>query len=347
MPTTYAIPNGRVAMNAITYTGAGAGTVITSGFYPDFAWMKNRTGAFSNFVQDSVRGGGSYLFTDDTAGDASVSPSSTFSSTGITINANSSYASNSSYNFVLWAWKAGAGTTSNITVSQYSSGVPSIASTVSANTTAGFSIVQFTATGATATIGHGLGVTPSMIIVKDAASAGNWAVWHTSLTSTAYYLFMNTTAKEANASAIWTGSPNSNTFGIGSWHTADRQIAYCFAAVAGYSAFGSYTGNGDPNGPFVYLGFRPRWLMIKRSSTASVTYGWQIYDTSRQPANTASSDPNLWADTAAQEGTGNYTFDLLSNGFKLRSSGVNENASGDTYIYAAFAENPFKYANAR
>ena len=124
-------------------------------------------------------------------------------------------------------------------------------------------------------------------------------------------------------------------------------VAYCFAAVAGYSAFGSYTGNGSADGPFVYLGFRPRWLMIKRSSTASVTYGWQMYDTSRQPANTASSDPNLWADTSAAEGTGNYTFDLLSNGFKLRSSGVNENASGNTYIYMAFAENPFKLSLAR
>jgi len=326
-------------MNAITYTGAGAGTVITSGFYPDFAWMKNRTGAFSNFVQDSVRGGGLYLFTNATDADASVSPSSTFSSTGITINANSSYASNSSYNFVLWAWKAGAGSTSSNT-----SG--SITSTVSANTTAGFSVVTYTGTGAAATVGHGLGVAPNMIIVKGRSTAGDpWAVYHSSLANT-QYLYLNSTAAVATGVNLWNSTtPTSSVFSIGASQDTNRNagtlVAYCFAAVAGYSAFGSYTGNASTDGPFIYTGFRPSFFLTKRTDSTS---NWIITDNKRDTYNVPQNE--LYPNLSDAEATATRA-DFLSNGFKVRGSGAANNASGGTYIYMAFAENPFKYANAR
>jgi len=367
MPTTYAIPDGRTVMAATLYTGTSATQVVSNAvngvsFQPDFVWMKARNNANYHWLTNSVTGTGEYLSSNDTiAARTGVTDALTaFSSTGFTLGVNTSdayVAAGVNYTgrtYVGWQWKAG--TSSSITVGQYGGGVPSIASTVSANTTAGFSVVTYSANGSTGTVGHGLGVAPSMIIVKKRNAAERWCVFHTSISNAYIYLNEIFAAETANAQLRFGNNssvvqPTSTVFTIGSANdvngTSGTYVAYCFAAVAGYSAFGSYDGNSDPNGPFVYLGFRPRWLMIKRSSTASVTYGWQMYDTSRQPANTASSDPNLWADTAAQEGTGNYTFDLLSNGFKLRSSGVNENASGSTYIYAAFAENPFKYANAR
>jgi hypothetical protein len=328
--------------NAVTYTGAGAGTVITSGFYPDFAWMKNRTAAFSNFVQDSVRGGGVFLLTDTTDADSAVSPSSTFSSTGITINANSSYASNSSYNYVLWAWNANSGSTVTNTNG-------SIISTVSANTTAGFSVVTYTGNGtAGATVGHGLGVAPSMVIIKQRTNASGWPVWHTSLTSGAYYLYLQTSNAQSNVNAMWNNTaPNSTVITLGTSTDSNENtanlVAYCFAQVAGYSAFGSYTGNGSSDGPFIFTGFRPRYLMIKRSDS---TADWNVRDTARSPYNVVGEAlyPNLsFAEYSASE----TYLDILSNGFKLRGNWNSSNASGGTYIYMAFAESPFKYANAR
>jgi hypothetical protein len=308
---------------------------------------------------DSVRGANKILYSNSTVAESNYGSYgvSAFNANGFTVVDNSigdynvNGGSGGTYsgtppNYVAWNWKAGGTAVSNT--------AGSITSSVSANTTAGFSVVTYTGTATAATVGHGLGAVPSMMIVKIRNSGGvyDWYVYHASLGNTSV-LYLNLTNSVGTGSSLWNSTtPTSSVFSIGGAGQATNVsagtfVAYCFAAVAGYSAFGSYTGNGSTDGPFVYLGFRPRWLMIKRSSSASVTYGWQMYDTSRQPANTSSSDPNLWADTSAAEGTGNYTFDLLSNGYKIRSSGVNENASGDTYIYAAFAENPFKYANAR
>jgi len=326
----------------VTYTGAGAGTVITTGFYPDFAWMKNRTAAFSNFVQDSVRGGSLYLLTDTTDADATISPSSTFSSTGITINGLSSYASNSSYNYVLWAWKANAGT--NVSNTQ-----GTITSTVSANTTAGFSVVTYTGTGANATVGHGLGVAPSMVIARgrSAGTAGfNWRVYHGSLAATAY-LEINTTSAQQTDATVWNSTaPTSSVFSLGTSGNVNGStqtyVAYCFAPIAGYSAFGSYTGNGSSDGTFVYTGFRPRFVMVKRTDTVGF---WSMKDTARDPYNVAGS--LLFANSSDAEYSNNQLFDLNSNGFKLRGSNSDINASGGTYIYMAFAETPLKYSNAR
>ena len=321
--------------DATLYTGNGGTQSITnSGFQPDFVWYKQRNTSRSNGLEDSVRGATKILISDTTAAEVTASGITSFNSNGFTQGSNA-IGNDSGGTFVAWQWKAGG--TSVINTSG------TISSNVSANPTAGFSIIQFTATGATANVGHSLGVAPQMIIVKDAASIGNWAVWHTSLTSTAHYLFMNTTAAQASASAIWTGTPSSTTFGIGSWHTADRQIAYCFAPVAGYSAFGSYTGNGSTDGPFVYLGFRPRWVMIKRTDT---TDDWVILDTSRNAYNLTNTA--LYPSSNSSEtSNGFYDSDIVSNGIKIRASNVVVNASGGTYIYAAFAEATFKYSNGR
>ena len=345
--------------DAVTYTGT-AGTQTVSGlqFQPDFIWGKARSTTYSSALFDSVRGFGSAkgLVSNATQAEGTTSAQygyvSTSTSTGFTAAAgNDSSNPNAALNesgvtYVAWNWKAGGTAVTN------TSGT--ISAQVSANPTAGFSIVTYTGNGtAGATIGHGLGTAPNMIIVKNRGSGSdNWQTYHVSI-GAAYRIFLNTVgAQVSDPTGAWnSGTPTSTVFTAGSNASVNGNgstyVAYCWAPVSGYSAFSSYTGNGSTDGPFVYLGFRPRWLMIKRSSTASVTYGWQIYDAARQTYNTASSDPNLWADTSAAEGTGNYTFDLLSNGFKLRSSGVNENNSGDTYIYAAFAEAPFKFSNAK
>jgi len=339
--------------DVLTWSGTGGGSGATRSitglnFQPDLVWEKSRTSGSGHQWMDVVRGSGTgKVLASDSSGyepTPAVSPESSygwlssFDSGGFTVTNGTSTFDNwnkSGDTYVGWTWKAGGTSVTN------TSGT--ISSQVSANPTAGFSIIQFTATGATANVGHSLAVAPEMIIVKDAASAGNWAVWHTSLTSTAYYLFMNTTAGQANASAIWTGSPNSNTFGIGSWHTADRQIAYCFSAVAGYSAFGSYAGNNVADGSFVYLGFRPRFIMIKSTSASTE---WVMIDTARSSYNL--SETALYANREYSESTIGTVddVDILSNGFKLRNNTGFVNAS-QTYIYMAFAENPFRNALAR
>jgi hypothetical protein len=337
LPTS-TITNGAAYMAASTYTGTGSSLTVSNAvgstsFKPDLVWVKRRDGPQSHQLYDINRGVNQALYSNLTNAETTEANGlSAFTTSGFTVISDIGV-NTSGGTYVGWNWKASNTTASNTN--------GSITSTVSAGATQGFSVVQFTATGATATVGHGLGVAPQMIIVKDAASAGNWAVWHTSLTSTAYYLFMNTTAAQANSSAIWTGTPSSTTFGIGSWHTADRQIAYCFAAVAGYSAFGSYTGNGSTDGTFVYLGFRPRFIMVKRTDT---TGDWWIWDSSRNTFNVMTY--YLAPNRSDAEFTAN-TIDFLSNGFKFRDSSSGWNASGGTYIYMAFAENPFRNSLAR
>jgi hypothetical protein len=218
------------------------------------------------------------------------------------------------------------------------------------NATAGFSIVTYTGTGANATVGHGLGVAPSMYIVKRrTGGVGNWAVWHTGLSNTTTsYILLDSTAAQSTSTSLWgSTAATSTTIGIGTSVTTnnstDTYVAYCWAAVAGFSAFGSYTGNGSSDGPFVYLGFRPRWLLVKSSSIAT---NWYLLDTSRNTYN--ESKQYLYPNLSDAEFTDTYGFDILSNGFKVRGpTGYGTNNSGGTYIYAAFAENPFKYANAR
>jgi len=345
---TPTIANGASYMAASTYTGTGATASISNtvngvGFQPDLVWFKVRNTTYSHTLLDALRNSGANaLFTDTTSAESANYANgqiTAFNANGVTINSGVAI-NESTRPYVAWQWTGGNSTSTN------TSG--SITSSVRANATAGFSVVTFTAqTSGTATVGHGLGVAPSMIITKVRNNTSGWTTYHSSTGNTAY-LVLNTTAASTTLSTAWNNtSPTSNVFTLGSAFAAASQtmVAYCFAAVAGYSAFGSYTGNGSTDGPFVYLGFRPRFVMFKRTDVAA---NWLILDTSRNTYNVVDLmlEPNL-SDAEATGLAGTNNWDALSNGFKVRGTGALTNASSGTYIYAAFAENPFKYSLAR
>jgi hypothetical protein len=345
-------------MNTLLYTGDGNTTKSITGlsFAPDFVWHKTRSNADDHRLVDIVRGGGtdlssSILYSNLTNAQDNSSGYITQTSSGFDLGVAATPLNMSGRTYVAWQWKAGGTAVTN--------NDGSVASQVSANTTAGFSVVTYTGNGTNnATIGHGLGVTPSMVIVKSRTSSiRSWFVAHTSL-ATNNNLLLQTTDIAYGPSAFGSGvvggltstvfecipgtiAPN-NVANINT--NGENLVAYCFAAVAGYSAFGSYTGNGSTDGTFVYLGFRPRFVMIKRTDSAN---NWVMFDTSRDTynaiVNTLSADST---NTEAAFGAG-YNIDFLSNGFKPRNTTGAENASGGTYIYMAFAENPFKNALAR
>jgi hypothetical protein len=339
--STPTIPNGAVYMAATTYTGTGATQVVTNtvngtAMQPDFVWLKSRSVARDHRLMDTVRGINNILYSDLTIAEAVGSALSSVNSNGFTLNTTDNQ-NVSSETYIGWQWKANAGTNVSNT-----SGT--ITSTVSANTTAGFSIVTYTGNGTNgATVGHGLGVAPAMIIVKNRSGTNYWIVWQQSLTSIGWNLYLNATDAQQNDNQFQAKSSTTFTISNGaSVNTnGNNYVAYVFAEIAGYSAFGSYTGNGSTDGPFVFLGFRPRFIFIKSSSRAE---DWHIMDTSRSTYNKI--DADLYPNTAGTEGANNGT-DILSNGFKLRSTDSGTNFSGATYIYMAFAENPFKYSSAR
>jgi hypothetical protein len=337
--------------NAVLYTGTGATQNITGlDFQPDWVWIKIRNQAYSHNEYDSVRGANKRLRPNQTGAEATVTDQlMSFNSNGFTLGADSGEEVNSNGNtFVAWNWKAGGTGVTNT--------AGSITSTVSANTTAGFSIVTYTGTGANATVGHGLGVTPGMIIVKDRSAANDWVVWHRSYSSTTQgYMYLNSTGAVATSSGFWNSTaPTSTLVSLGNLWTntsGSGMVMYAFAPIAGYSAFGSYTGNGSAtgDGPFVYLGFRPRYVLAKVASNQINATNWQIWDALRPTYNVASD--YLFANTSDAESNSAPTYhaiDFLSNGFKLRcvdTYGFNQ--SGAVYIYAAFAESPFQFSNAR
>jgi len=347
--STPTITNGAQYMAATTYTGNGtsitvsnsANNTIGTTFQPDFVWVKKRSAAGNNALFDVIRGVTKYLISDSTLAEGTdVQTLTSFNSTGFTYGNEASGNVNGA-TFVGWQWKANGTGVSN------TSG--SITSTVSANTSAGFSVVTYTGNGTIgATIGHGLGVKPSLIIAKTRSNADNWPVYHTSLGATKY-IYLNTTGAEQTSSTTWNNTePTSSVFTVYNDTRINASsytyVAYCFAPVAGYSAFGSYTGNGSTDGPFVYTGFRPRWLLFKQSSAAGEY--WHVMDTSRSPYNAVALD--LYPNLSNAEAT--YTtppFDFVSNGFKIRDSNTGWNTNGATYIYACFAENPFKISRAR
>jgi hypothetical protein len=334
-------------MDIKLYTGNGGQQTQTGlNFQPDFIWVKSRNNAYDNGLANAVTGTGKYLVSNSTAAEVTDASGSiiAFNANGFGQGGSNPFGANAA-TYVAWCWRASnaAGVTNT---------AGTITSTVSANTTSGFSIVTYTGNGsAGATVGHGLGVTPDMIIVKSrSVGTGDWVVWHSSLTSSNNnYLILNSTAAVNTANQPWNNTlPTSSVFSLRTWDSVNQNgstyVAYCFDAVAGYSAFGSYTGNGSSDGPFVYTGFRPEYVMIKVSSAG--TNGWQIRDVARDPYNTTLG--RLYANLSNAEGTtsGNE-FDILSNGFKVRNSGGDLNSSSQTYIYMAFAESPFKYSLAR
>jgi hypothetical protein len=349
---TYNIPtptilDGDQYMDATLYTGnSSTQTVANSGsMQPDFVWIKDRSAVSQHVLTDSVRGVDRQLFSSLTnAEQTSATAITSFNSNGFTTGANPSPtgATNSSPDaFVAWQWRA-----SNAAGVSNTQGT--ITSTVSANTTAGFSIATFTSpSSGTASFGHGLGVTPSFVIVKSRAS-GNWICQH--ISTGTQYLLLNGTGAATTDSIVWNSAFTSTVVNIGTGFAGTvNYVAYCFAQVAGYSAFGSYTGNGDPNGTFVYLGFRPKFVLIK--STASGT-NWVLHDSSREPFNEMGTNSIGYAlnpeNNVAEITNANlWAIDFTSNGFKNRSSSASVNSSAQTYIYMAFAENPFKISRAR
>jgi hypothetical protein len=338
--------------NVILYTGTGASNARTGvGFQPDLVWIKERNAAADHGLYDAVRGVQKQLESNTTTAETTETTGLTaFGTDGFTVGALAQLNTNND-TYVAWNWKANGSGSSN------TSG--SITSTVSANTTAGFSVVTYTGTltgtpGTCPTVGHGLGVAPSLVISKSqnvtGVDSGAWFVWSANTGSTDNYLRLNTTAAVASVTGGGGGpmvAPTSTVFSTpyisGANINANNYVAYCFAAVAGYSAFGSYTGNGSADGPFVFTGFRPRFVLIKRTDS---TGNWLIWDTTRNTYNLTDLPlyPNL-SNSEASEPT--RAIDILSNGFKLRSTGTDVNASSGNYIIYAAAENPFKYALAR
>ena len=333
---------GNKQMDATTYTGTGASLSVVNagGFQPDFVWTKPRSTAVGHTLFDSIRGVTNYLQSNTTGAEGTAATSLTaFNTNGFTVNSDTSTGANG-VTYVGWQWKAGGTAVTNT--------AGTISSQVSANTTSGFSIVTYTGNGTSgATVGHGLGVAPSVIFAKVRSRSGDsWHSYHSALGGTQGIL-LNATNAASTDSGFWNNTnPSSTVITLGTYNTFSSQtyVAYCFAQVAGYSAFGSYTGNGSTDGTFVFTGFRPRWILIKVSSGG--TGSWILYDTARNTYNVSQNIlyPNL---SDAEATTSSANLDILSNGFKLRTSNADFNGSTFTYIYACFAENPFKYANAR
>lgn len=330
--------------NTVLYTGNGTGQSITGvGFQPDWVWIKSRSDVDNNIVQDAIRGATRQLFTNLTDAETNYTNGVTsFDSDGFTV-ATSNWSNENGQTRVAWNWKADGSGVSNTD--------GSITSTVSVNTDAGFSIVAYTGTGVAATVGHGLSSAPDMYIVKnrDESTNADWAIWHKDFSNGGDgYLYLNGNNAEQSGTFFWNSTvPSSTVISLGNQNrtndSSNNYIAYCFHSVEGYSKFGGYTGNGDADGPFVYTGFRPAFVMIKRTNTAAE---WYVYDNKRSDFNLTDKvlRPNA---SDAEAVSGNNPIDIVSNGFKLRGSGGTSNGSGDTYIYMAFAEMPFKYSNAR
>jgi hypothetical protein len=337
------IKDGGKYFDATTYTGASANQSIANagGFQPDLVWIKNRnlTNRWHN-LQDSVRGSGYSLFSNDTYEEVNDvgTRQITFQSNGFGLVGTNADINSSTGTYVAWQWKAGGAGSSN--------NAGTITSTVSANASAGFSIVTYTGNATSgATVGHGLGVAPNFVIIKDRSAAFDWRVWLTTF-GTGNALSLNSTAGTSSNSAVMQAAPSSSVMSLlGSGYSVNNSgntyVAYCFSEVAGYSKFGSYTGNGSTDGPAVWCGFRPAWLLIKRTDSSS---DWILQDSKRLGYNVDNND--LIPNQSYAEATDDR-LDQLSNGFKLRSTFATSNASGGTYIFAAFAELPFKYANAR
>ena len=340
LPTS-TITNGAGYMAATLYTGTGSNLSVSNAvngisYQPDLVWIKNRNSTQSHCLYDSVRGATKQLNSNNTGAEGTYAGVSSFDSGGFSVGTADN--NTNTYTYVAWQWKAGTTSASNTN--------GSITSTVSVGATQGFSVVTYTGTGANATVGHGLGVAPSMIIVKSRDVAGvSWNVYHISLGNTKSIYLNLTNAPDTNAGFWNNTSPTSSVFSVGTIVDTNQStknfVAYCFSAVAGYSAFGSYTGNGSTDGPFLYTGFRPSFFLTKRTDSTS---DWIITDNKRDTYNVPQNE--LYADLSNAESTATRA-DFLSNGFKVRGSGAANNASGGTYIYMAFAEVGFKSALAR
>ena len=326
----------------VLYTGDGNSTqAITNGgnsnLQPDWIWTKQRSHSVGHNLTDSNRGASKALFSEGNDAEDTGGNISSFNSDGFTTT-DANRTNQDGRTFAAWQWKANGGTTTNNTDGDQ-------ASTVQANTTAGFSIATYSGDGSgNFTVGHGLGSTPAMYMVKRRDDTSNWYVWHQNLISGAYVIYLNAANTEANETTVWNSTaPTSSVFTIGTdanLRTTGNYVAYCFAEKKGYSKFGIYQGNSNANGAFVYTGFRPAWIMIKCSKD---TKNWHIADSKRISYNGLIA--GIRANTTDDENTGGEygPIDFLSNGFKFRTSDNQINGDGNDgkYIYMAFAHHPF------
>jgi len=321
--------------NTKLYTGNTPGQSITGiGFKPDFSWFKGRVGGgFDNSLRDVLRGSLQNISSNSTAAEnTSANSVLSFDTDGFTLGTdNQSFVNENGTTYVAWNWKANGAGSANTD--------GSITSTVSANTTSGFSIVTYTGNStAGATIGHGLGVAPKFIIVKSYSDNYNWTVYYGDPTD---YLVLNATDATTDSNEVWNDTaPSSTVFTVGNRNSTNQNtatfVAYCFAEKTGFSKFGSYEGNGSTDGPFVYTGFKPAFVMIK---VTNGTDNWFIFDNRRSTSGGNVVDDYLYPNLSNAEG-GTDILDFLSNGFKLRTTDGGQNGSSN-YIYMAFAESPF------
>jgi len=324
------------------YTGSGGSTqsVVNGGnsdLQPDLVWVKNRTDARWHRLVDSSRGASKNLYSNETDAEGTEASVTAFNSDGFSLGTDTG---SDGWNedgdaHVAWQWKANGGTTASNTDG-------SITSTVQANTTAGFNIVQYVGNGSSgATFGHGLGVAPEVVILKNRDTARSWFVGHLSLGFN-FITHLNQTTASDEDSVYWNNTAPSSTVvtlgnNEGGNENTNNFVAYCFKEKQGYSKFGSYTGNGNADGPFIYTGFKPAWVLIKKTSGAA---NWFMYDTKRNPFNLVVN--RLIANGSEAENTGSGDdIDILSNGWKARASAAALNESGGNFIYMAFAEHPF------
>ena len=327
------------------YTGTGSSNAITGvGFQPDIVWLKARDYAYNHVLSDAVRGEKQLYPNLPSLQDSNTGEITSFDADGFTVGTAGQTNANTR-TFASWNWKMG--TTSGI------SGGTITPSSYSFNTTAGQSIIAYTGTGSNATVPHGLGVAPECIILKRLNSADNWNVGHINNHATTpwdYAMKLNNTSSPTNDASIWNDTaPTTTVFSIGTSSEVNTNtstyIAYCFASIKGYSKFGSYTGNGNADGTFVYTGFRPAYVLAKNTAG---TYNWIVVDNKRSTTGgTNVVDYYLTPNTSDTEGSSGTSrdLDLLSNGFKFRGDGSEFNGSGVNYIYMAFAEFPIVSSN--
>ena len=320
--------------NTVLYTGTGSEQTVSGvNFSPGLTWLKSRSNGQPNVLSDSVRGGNKQLYTADTQAETTYGQYlKSFNSDGFVLGTDSGI-NQSSQTFVSWNWKAGGSASNN------TDGNKTIS--LSVNTTAGFSVGTYAGTGQDSTIGHGLGAVPDWLMIKNRSSGSRkWQLWHNGLTGTNKYLAIDRSDAELTDTASWDNTAHSNTvwntYGSGEANqNGENFVCYAWTSIQGFSKFGSYTGNGNANGPFIYTGVKPAWIMTKQINGAS---SWIVHDNKRDPINTVTEFFTVEENDAA--GTLANSFDLCSNGFKVRTSNGDRNSSGDSFAYWAFAESP-------
>ena len=332
------VKDGTEYFNTVLWTGNSSTQAITGvGFQPDFVWAKARSVGYAHNLFDAVRGATKSLVSSSSAAEITLSGLTSFDSDGFSLG--SAIDTNlTTHTYVGWNWKAGGSGSANTD--------GTISSTVSVNADAGFSVGTFSGTGSTGSIGHGLGVAPKWILIKNRDSGNSWAVYHDAVGANKQLLLNSTNAASSDTNGF-PSAPTSTVINVGSGAAMDTNasgshVFMAFAEVEGYSKFGSYTGNGSSSaGTFVFLPFKPALVIVKKTSGSD---NWEMKDNTRDPENPV--DSSLFPNAASAESTGR-NIDFLSNGFRHYNANGSTNENGHTYIYMAFAETPFKYANAR